>query len=235
MTSTSLSSKKPGGAVKRRLWWAFWLPLVGLGLVLGAWQWQRAEEKRVYLAELAAAPAMVEPGEAPRTGAEVTLSGEFRAAETLFLDNRVREGQVGVAVLTPLVDDAGRRWLIQRGFKATGPYRVDPRVATPEGRVTLTGTWQTAGEQGLRFGPNREGRRLQTLDPAAWPEGFAFAGWLHQEAGEGAFAPWWQANVMPPSRHLGYAVQWWGLALAALLFMILGARRLFPPVDKETP
>src|SRR5690554_7974966 len=31
---------------------------------------------------------------------------------------------------------------------------------------------------------------------------------------------------MPPSRHVGYAVQWWGLALAALVMMLVGGRRL---------
>ncbi|MBF8222100.1 SURF1 family protein [Halomonas sp. 328] len=237
--SSHHSSRKPRGAVKRRLWWAFWLPLVGLGVVLGAWQWQRAEAKTAYLAELAAAPALVEPSQSPADGARVALSGEFRAEETLFLDNRVRQGQVGVAVLTPLVDGQGRRWLIQRGFMATGPYRLDPEVATPEGPVTLSGTWQAAGAGGLLFGPNREGRRLQQIDLAAWAEGFAFAGWLHQEAGEGALAPWWSANVMPPHRHLSYAVQWWGLALAALIIMLLGGRRLSAPAispsEKETP
>lgn len=219
------SSRKPRRAVKQRLWWVFWLPLVLLGLVLGVWQWQRAEAKTAYLAAREAAPAVVDPQEAPMEGAQVTLSGEFLAEETLFLDNRVHDARVGVAVLTPLVDAEGRRWLVQRGFEATGPYRVDPEVVSPEGRVTLSGTWQAAGDGGLLLGPNREGRRLQTIDLAAWPEGFAFAGWLHQETGEGAYAAWWRPSVMPPSRHLGYAVQWWGLALAALVIMLLGGRR----------
>ena len=37
---------------------------------------------------------------------------------------------------------------------------------------------------------------------------------------------WWSPNVMPPSRHVGYAVQWWGLALAALVVMVIGGRRM---------
>jgi cytochrome oxidase assembly protein ShyY1 len=31
---------------------------------------------------------------------------------------------------------------------------------------------------------------------------------------------------MPPSRHLGYAVQWWALALTAFMIMLLGGHRL---------
>ncbi len=31
---------------------------------------------------------------------------------------------------------------------------------------------------------------------------------------------------LPPERHVGYAFQWWGLALAALVVMWLGGRRL---------
>ncbi|WP_251309946.1 SURF1 family protein [Halomonas sp. NCCP-2165] len=228
MASNDHSSRKPPGAVKRRLWWVFWPSLVILGLVLGGWQWQRAAAKAAYLEARAAAPALVDPDEAPMGGATLTLSGEFVAERTLFLDNRVREGRVGVAVLTPLVDAQGRRWLIQRGFIATGPYRVDPEMTTPEGPVTVSGTWQVAGDGGLLLGPNREGRRLQRIALEAWPEDFAHAGWLHQQAGAGAYEAWWRPSVMPPGRHRSYAFQWWGLALAALVIMILGGRRLVP-------
>ncbi|WP_430468914.1 hypothetical protein [Vreelandella titanicae] len=31
---------------------------------------------------------------------------------------------------------------------------------------------------------------------------------------------------MPPSRHMGYAFQWWGLALAALMVMFIGGYKL---------
>ncbi|MDR5862220.1 SURF1 family protein [Halomonas campisalis] len=210
------------------LWCTLWTLLVALGLILGLWQWERAGAKRDYLARLEAAPELEAPAAAPPEGARLTLHGEYLADQTLFLDNRTLDGRLGVAALTPLRTGDGRLWLVQRGFLATGPTRDTPSVATPEEGVTVQGRWQAAGSSGPLYGPNQEGRRLQRIDLEAWHElgDFAHPGWLHLEVGGGALAPWWQPSVMPPSRHLGYAVQWWGLALAALAVMLIGGRRL---------
>ena len=156
----------------------------------------------------------------------------------MLLDNRTLEGRLGVAVLTPLRSDDGRLWLVQRGFLATGPSRASPEVETPAGEVRVEGRWQEAIEGPPLFGPNREGDRLQRIALAAWGDGeegndgksagerFAHDGWLHLESGPGLLETWWRPSVMPPSRHLGYAVQWWGLALVALVVMIIGGRKL---------
>lgn len=222
------SSNKPEGGVKwQMLWWFGWGVIIVLGIALGIWQWQRADEKQHYLDRLAAAPTLHNPSQEPPEGARVHLEGHFVPEATRFLDNRVHQGRHGVAVLTPLIDRQGRWWLVERGFLATGPRRNDPIFETPRGQVEVRGQWQPARQgEPLLFGPNEEGRRLQRIDLKVWlpASRFAHAGWLHQEEGEGRYASWWTANVMPPSRHLGYAFQWWGLALAAALVMYLGQR-----------
>lgn len=216
---------RKGRGPRRWLWWAFWSPLVVLGLGLGLWQWDRADDKRDYLARLEAAPHLEAPRRIPPEGSRLTLTGEYLAEDTLFLDNRILEGRLGVAVLTPLRGEDGRVWLIQRGFLATGTDRDTPEVATPSGEVTISGRWQVAGEGPPLFGPNREAARLQRIALGAWDHDFAHAGWVHQSAGPGHLDAWWEPSVMPPSRHLGYAVQWWGLAIAALAVMLIGGRR----------
>lgn len=229
MSQNHISSSKRAPTVKVvLLWWGFWSLLVVLGLALGQWQWQRAAEKEAYLAALAAAPTLVSPQQAPPEGATLILEGRYQAGETRFLDNRTHEGELGVAALTPLRGADGRLWLIERGFMPTGVSREAPSVATPEGTVTLKGQWQQDGKRAPLFGANQEGLRLQRIQLDAWEElgGFAQAGWLHLEEGPGLLSPWWEPNVLPPSRHLGYAVQWWGLAAAALVVMLLGGRRL---------
>lgn len=226
--STFSSNKLASGVKKKSLWWLGWSLLIVLGLILGNWQWQRAEEKRAYLARLEAAPTLTMPAHSPPLGAEILIQGRFLADQTRFLDNRVLNGRVGVAVLTPLVDIDGRYWLIERGFVPSGPERVDPVIETPAGQVEISGRWQAQGEdEALLFGPNQEGNRVQRIDPSVWSDSLAFAhaGWLHQQTGEGHFASWWVPAVMPPSRHLGYAFQWWGLALAASIVMWLGRPR----------
>ncbi|WP_444677771.1 SURF1 family protein [Halomonas sp. E19] len=138
------------------LWYLFWLLLVALGLALGLWQWERADDKRDYLTQLDEAPTLEAPAEFPPEGARLTLRGEYLPEHTLFLDNRTHDGRLGVAALTPLRTEDGRVWLVQRGFMATGPSRAMPRVDTPEGVVTLYGRWQRAGSLAPLFGPNQE-------------------------------------------------------------------------------
>ncbi|MGY6563382.1 MAG: SURF1 family protein [Halomonadaceae bacterium] len=214
------------GKWRLRIWFSFWSALVALGLFLGLWQWERADDKREYLARLDAAPTLEAPIDTPPEGTRLTLRGRYLEEQTLFLDNRTHQGQLGVAVLTPLRTEDGRLWLVQRGFLATGPTRAAPEVETPMGEVVVAGRWQAAGSGTPLFGPNREGSRLQRIELEAWEADFAHAGWMHLERGGGLLEPWWQPSVMPPSRHVGYAVQWWGLALAALVVMLLGGRRL---------
>lgn len=229
MSQNPFSSSKRAPTVKVVLmWWGFWSLLVILGLSLGQWQWQRAAEKEAYLAALAAAPTLVSPHEAPPEGATLILEGRYQADETRFLDNRTHQGELGVAVLTPLRGADGRLWLIERGFMPTGVSRETPSVTTPRGTVTLKGHWQQDGKRAPVFGANQEGLRLQRIQLDAWKSlgGFAQAGWLHLEEGPGLLKPWWEPSVLPPSRHLGYAVQWWGLAAAALVVMLLGGRRM---------
>lgn len=222
------AAARRGSGRRLGLWILCWSLVVALGIGLGLWQWQRAADKRELLARYAEAPRLEDPVTMPPEGTRLTLHGKYLGEETLFLDNRTHDGQLGVAALTPLRGDDGRLWLVERGFMATGPRRTTPTVDTPRGPVTVFGRWQVAGETAPVFGPNREGQRLQRIALEAWPGlgGFAHAGWMHLESGPGHLEPWWTPNVLPPSRHLAYAFQWWGLALAAVVVMILGGRRL---------
>lgn len=207
-------------------WCVFCGLLMVLGICLGLWQWQRAADKHQWLEAMANAPLVEVPRETPAEGSEVVIEGHFVGAQTLFLDNRTLNGRLGVGVLTPLVDEYGQRWLVDRGFLETGMSRAAPEVSTPEGLVRITGRWQANGRQAPVFGENLEGKRLQQIEPGAWQQGFSFAGWLHQHNGAGQLPVWWTANVMPPERHTAYAIQWWSLATVAFIALLVGARRL---------
>lgn len=229
MSSCNNMLKTSRGQGRFYSWCLFWIMLVALGVYLGLWQWERAVDKRAAIAIRESADELVEPVVPPEQGATVTLRGEYLADHTLYLDNRIVAGRIGVAVLTPLRDNHGQLWLIQRGFLETGPSRAPPSATTPEGWVEIKGEWQATQTGGPLYGDNREGVRLQQLSLSPWePElgAFSYAGWVHASEGGGVLIPWWEANVMPPSRHLGYAFQWWGLALAALLVMLIGGYRL---------
>lgn len=148
---------------------------------------------------------------------------------TLWLDNRILNGKVGVAALTPLQARDGRWWLIQRGFVATSVDRSQlPQISTPTGEVTLTGRWQPLQKsQALVFGDNREGDRLQSISLQPWQDlgKLVFAGVVHQESGAGGLDRWWSPSQMTAERHWGYAVQWLLLAGLALLMAFIGRRK----------
>ena len=211
-------------------WWALWVSLTVLGLLLANWQWQRAGEKTQLLAQQAATQRLYNPQAAPANLAKVTLSGRFLGEHTLWLDNRVLEGQVGVAVLTPFVADSGHWWLVQRGFISTVVDRgVEPQVNTPQGHQEISGVWQHLQSGNLVLGDNREGNRLQSIELSPWQDLAQphFQGVLHQNAGEGQLASWWKPSQMPPERHIGYAIQWLLLALLALVMGVVGHRVLY--------
>ena len=200
------------------------------GLLLAHWQWQRAAEKTQLLAQQAATEKLFNPQVSPTNLAKVTLSGRFLGEHTLWLDNRVLDGEVGVAVLTPFVADSGHWWLVQRGFMPTVVDRsVEPEVSTPQGPQEISGVWQHLQSGHLVLGDNREGNRLQSITLSPWraltqPH---FQGVLHQNAGEGQLASWWTPSQMPPERHIGYAVQWLLLALLAMVMGVVGYRGLY--------
>ncbi|WP_417578738.1 SURF1 family protein [Nitrincola sp.] len=228
--SRSKNTRQVKRLISLTLWWGLWMSLMLVGLALANWQWQRAAEKTELLTQWAATEMLYNPVVEPENLAQVTLTGHFLAEETLWLDNRILQGQVGVAVLTPFVSDSGHWWLIQRGFIATVvDRRVEPEVTTPNSSLEVSGYWQQLQQGNLVFGDNREGNRLQSLDLSPWshlPQPH-FQGVVHQSAGDGQLASWWKPSQMPPERHIAYAVQWLCLAVLALVVAVIGHRVLY--------
>ncbi|MGI0500655.1 SURF1 family protein [Limnospira platensis] len=219
------------------VWWLFWTALMLLGLVLSQWQWARAAEKTQIEQAWLSAPVIVQPQFEPLPWSNLSLTGEFLTSETLWLDNRIYQGQLGVAVLTPLMTDQNQWWLIQRGFIPTSvDRRIDPVVETPSGQVTLTGRWQTELGRQLVLGTNREGMRLQSIDLSAWQHlgDRVFEGVVHQTDGDGLLQPWWTPNQMPPERHQAYAVQWLMLSGLCIVVAVLGFRVMTKEARRES-
>jgi cytochrome oxidase assembly protein ShyY1 len=120
--------------------------------LLGQWQFQRLEDRRlsndVVARNLAAAPAPVEdvlsPDRGPTPDQEwlrVSATGTWDDASTVVLRYQTRDGGPGVDVVTPLVTDEGTAVLVDRGWLSTansGAARPElPPAST--GEVTVTG------------------------------------------------------------------------------------------------
>lgn len=219
-----------------------WLPSLLVALLLpgllwlGFWQLQRGDEKRQLLASFEARrqaePISLDQLEPLRDPAyrRVQLHGYFDSEHSLLLDNRIRDGHAGVELLQPFYDQPSGLWvLLNRGWLPWPDRRTPPRFASPDGVMQLTAWVYVAPEGGLHLqsGATDGWPRLitQVEAPDLWQRlgrgGLPFE--VRLESGPASYRVDWPIVSMSPSKHVGYAVQWFALAAALLgLFIYLG-------------
>lgn len=199
-------------------------------LSLGAWQLDRAAQKRALFADFAAgAGEAVElaahPGgldDLPRY-ARVEARGRFLGEHQFLLDNMVDGGRAGYRVLTPLVLGDGRAVIVDRGWvpKSFGARAALPEVAVGDRPRSVTGRLDRLPRPGIALAGDSAG-------PSGWPRVVQFPSsdelsgalglplvngvvLLDADAPDG-FVRNWRPSDFGPERHLGYAVQWFALA-----------------------
>jgi surfeit locus 1 family protein len=196
--------------------------LVGLGL----WQAQRLAWKEGILSAIAArmdeAPASVPAAPAAATDAylPVSVTGAFTGQAVDVLVSRKQVGP-GFRVIAVFQGDDGRRLLVDRGFVA-----AEARGAGhgPSGPVTVTGNLHWPDEvDGFTPAPDIAkglwyARDIPALAAALGTEPVLVV--ARSDTGE-AVVPWPVDTAGIPNDHLGYAVQWFLLALVWLGMTIL--------------
>lgn len=208
------------------------------GLIwLGFWQLERADEKRQLLVtyetrrEATPVDLLTLQGFADQAYRRVRLQGVFDAEHSLILDSRIRDGQVGIELLQPFHDQASDRWvLVNRGWQAWPDRRQAPALSTPTTAVGLYAwVYQPSGKPfHLRAEPaaTRWPRLINTVEPdKLWAQldrnGLPYE--LRLEPGPAALQADWPVVSMSPDKHIGYAVQWFALAITLVgLFIYLG-------------
>ena len=190
---------------------------------LGVWQLQRAEEKRQLLDQWNSAPEVLNvlPGSGRVEGLKVSLSGRFKTDVTYLLDNRTRNGRSGYEVIRPFVsENSSVTVLVNLGWIAASHYREElPQIALPTNVQRVTGRLVTP-KRVIQLSPDQwggaESVRVQQLDmlrlaerhPRLYPAVIRSDEALLPELRVG-----WPVVNISPDRHLGYAVQWFGLAV----------------------
>lgn len=220
-----------------------WLPSLVVALLLpllvglGVWQLSRAEAKRVLLAEFEARrqaePVAVTELErrADLAHVRVRLYGQFDERHSLMLDNRMRDGQVGVELLQPFYDQASGLWLlVNRGWLPWPDRRTPPQFSTPEQPLELLARVYVPLGSPFQLQADPAGNDWPRLITAVEPEllwrqlgrgGMAYE--VRLEPGPAAYQAQWPLVAMGPEKHSGYAVQWFALALALFcLYLYLG-------------
>jgi len=222
---------RPG--VRMTILVAVFIPLT---VTLGIWQIDRAAQKRAIeearMASYGALPFAEQQLTNAPAFARVRLEGRYEGAHQFLVDNHSLRGVPGYLVVTPFGTTGGQRVLVNRGWVAAPMSRdVLPEVHAPEERVKIIGAmWmpssQTtdasvwAGGWPLRV-QQFDGKRMSESVGGAIPIEFRL-----EEGEPGGFKPMILGEEMSAVRHVGYAVQWFALALALLVaFVVSGIRR----------
>lgn len=222
--------------------------LVAIGLILmlislGRWQLHRAEEKRVLFDSFAAAsdaarPIDLQSEKVPRYS-RVAAVGRYDATRQILIDNMVEGERAGYFVITPFALQGGGWVLVNRGWVPLGRTRAD-RPAIPVGGTsrTIRGRADNLPSPGIKMGvpaplappypvvaayPTRA-EVAQLLQESKWVSATDL---ILLDAGEpDGYVRHWTPPGFPPMRHVGYAVQWFGLALAlGVIYVVTNFRR----------
>ncbi|MCY7295728.1 SURF1 family protein [Alteromonas sp. a30] len=215
---------------------------IALMLRLGVWQLQRAEEKQQQLDDINLRNQGTEltleeiSGLGKVQGQPVSFYGELMPEKLFYWDNRVVNGAAGYEVIVPVQTHLGivlTNWGWVKGLA----YRDQlPRVSFPSKVDVFKGVaWQP--------GKNRfiSTAALNTTGLAHWPKVIqSVDSTLLQGLFDTPLLPFgvvltkpknpnlvnnYHPVVMPPEKHIAYAVQWFGLALACAVVVIVSIRK----------
>ncbi len=219
-----------------------YLLLMGLLCGLGFWQLDRSQQKKQILEKqrIALDAAEINLNQQPIMNDEtaryhkVMATGHYDKSHQFLLDNQIIDGKNGYLVLTPFfVDGQSGAVLVNRGWVELGSDRNRlPEVEIQSGQIQVKGRINQFPSVGIKL----KGAEIPT---DTWPSvlqlidskvlskrlGYDLLPYqieLDAGAAEGYKRVWKINTAIPPEKHLGYAVQWFGLALTltALFFWI---------------
>ncbi|MDQ5879881.1 MAG: surfeit locus 1 family protein [Pseudomonadota bacterium] len=213
--------------------------LVPTFISFGMWQWNKAAAKEARqtlldtrshepAVQLSAAPA---DAEALRFR-QVSVRGVYEPQHQILIDNRVHQERAGYHVVTPLRIEgpAGSemRVLVNRGWISANGTREMPAVETPTGPVELLATAVLPGTRFFTLAPEPSraadaGWQMvwQNLDLDRYRKSVSFplqpvVLQLDPQSSGGGFVRDWPRPDERIERHIGYAWQWFGFAVATV-------------------
>lgn len=203
---------------------------------LGFWQLDRADEKRgieasIKLANTGSVELIVEEGSLKnKEYYEVRLQGKYLSDKQFIYDNQIVNQVSGYYVLTPYaLEGQSKTILINRGFIPWNGRRdklvdigigqdareIKVLISKPIKRMELKPT-----EIGIQFPILIQSIDLQDMASLASVDFSSVIGLLDPSASNG-FVRKWEPYTGSIEKHIGYAVQWF---LMALVLAIIGIR-----------
>jgi cytochrome oxidase assembly protein ShyY1 len=201
---------------------------------LGFWQLDRKQEKEERLAQIEsrqdANPLYLsEVVDDPSAFVDfpVLVNGEL-GREIFFIDNSLKNGMVGYEVLSPVLTSYGvvivnLGWVPGTGSRDQLPKVLKPFSTEHIGLIYVPQDNTLIKETNFNYG--RFPVLMQQIDFAEMEKHLGrdvLPFTLRSAPSENAnFVRDWDVVVMAPERHLGYAIQWFGLGIAGLTIFLL--------------
>lgn len=211
------------------------IAMIALTVSLGNWQLRRADEKRALQRsyEEAVAAALVRLGSARVDPKQVVYrrviaTGEFEPRFEILVDNKVHNGVAGYHVVTPLrLKDSEVRVLVNRGWVAAGSdRRVMPATPVPGGTVTIEGLAVVPTHKILEMSAETQAGKVWqnlVLERYRAQVPFKIQPIVIEQLtplNDGLMRSWRRPDA-GIATHLGYAFQWYTLAVAVVIIYIV--------------
>ena len=217
--------------------------LIALLISLGRWQLRRADEKRVLFDSFAAgtdATQTIELRTPPvRRYQHVGASGHYDPTRQILIDNMVNAERAGYFVITPFALAGGGWVLVNRGWVPLGASRAErPAIPVSSGVRQVRGRADHMPSPGIQMGtkavlappypvvaafPSRN-EIARLLGESSWTSATDLV--LLDPGEPDGYVRDWSPPGFPPMRHIGYAVQWFALALTLfILWVVTNLRR----------
>ncbi|MFT5312877.1 MAG: surfeit locus 1 family protein [Paraglaciecola sp.] len=206
---------------------------------LGCWQLQRANEKSLRLEQIEEASkndpfSLIDILKGTGEQRDLPLKVRGRATDKRYflVDNKIEKGRVGFHVLVPLETEQGWLlgdfgWIAGTADRQTLPtVGLDTSMQTYHGVIAIPTLNPMISETATIDGVWP--KLIQQIDLTVMEQHFEQAFLpviLLLAPDEGSpFIRNWQPVVMAPEKHIAYAIQWFGLGIAALVIFIFAQR-----------
>jgi surfeit locus 1 family protein len=216
------------------------LVVLTLLVVLGLWQLDRAEEKKLFLAKRSQAqltetlPLSVLSADSLASNRYKTVEavGEYDGQHQLLIDNQIIDGKPGYFVLTPLLFKGEKRAvLVNRGWI---PLNLDrtilPDILFNKVYAVVKGRINDFPSVGIKLSgadvPTQNWPavvqvvNIKILEERLGYSLFHFQIELDKNSSLGFKREWQAQKIMPPEQHTAYAFQWFGLALTLTVLFV---------------
>lgn len=199
---------------------------VALFFMLGVWQVHRYHFKKNLLA-VYQNNLIAEPQAFPTDVTQfqhIKVEGQYVNELTMLIQNRIYHDQMGYEVLTPLKIANDKLLLVDRGWVPEAQFKNIQNTTTQKQNVT--GHIKLLNESQFILGqnilnPKSKPLVMQKIDITEIEkitQQIFYPFILRLDASQpNGFVRDWIISSMPPERHMGYAVQWFALALMLLI------------------